>query len=125
MSDSDWRLTNQQAYFTKAILRYGPYVSRSGLWDHDHCSFCWAKFPAEEQWGYVTVDGDHWIADPVVKTFGPRLSGLWPPLDDVRHGVFGSVNALRETLNYRSAGFFEAEHQLYAWGRIALEKTSS
>lgn len=57
----DWRLTNQENYLQGKTLRYIHWVSPKPGWDHDHCEFCWAKFPEEWEAGYCTLDGQHWI----------------------------------------------------------------
>ncbi len=42
--EQDWRLTGQERYLRGAALVWKPYHARSETWEHDHCSFCWAKF---------------------------------------------------------------------------------
>jgi hypothetical protein len=42
--EQDWRLTGQERYLRGAALVWKPYHTRSETWEHDHCSFCWAKF---------------------------------------------------------------------------------
>ena len=40
----DWRLTGQEKYLLGVELVRKSYRARSASWEHDHCSFCWAKF---------------------------------------------------------------------------------
>jgi hypothetical protein len=66
--DSDWRLTNQADYLTGVELRRQTYrrPPHNPDWDHDHCSFCWAKFAVEDRpevlhEGYCTLDEYNWV----------------------------------------------------------------
>jgi hypothetical protein len=72
--DDDWRLGGQEKYLQGAALKWQPYVAWSDTWDHDHCSFCWAKFrpaasagPGVLTEGYATTDEHtrgaryHWV----------------------------------------------------------------
>jgi hypothetical protein len=43
-ADDDWRLTGQEKYLLGVELVRKPYRARSASSEHDHCSFCWAKF---------------------------------------------------------------------------------
>ena len=59
----DWRLTNQEEYLYSRILKKVRFSDISTD-DHEHCSFCWAKFGKEEGMldeGYCTTDNYHWI----------------------------------------------------------------
>jgi hypothetical protein len=40
----DWRLTGQDKCLLGVELVRKSYRARSASWEHDHCSFCWAKF---------------------------------------------------------------------------------
>lgn len=40
----DWRLTNQESYLRGRTWIRKPYRKYRDDWDHDHCSFCFAKF---------------------------------------------------------------------------------
>jgi hypothetical protein len=42
--EKDWRLTGQERYLRGVVLVWKPYRARSDRWEHDHCSFCRAKF---------------------------------------------------------------------------------
>lgn len=66
----DWRLTHQENYLQGKVLRYSRW-EKSGKagWDHDHCEFCWAEFPAEYEAGYCTPDGQHWICPVCYRDF--------------------------------------------------------
>lgn len=45
MPDSDdWRLQGQEVYLQGASFRFKNFVEWDEGWDHEHCSFCWAKF---------------------------------------------------------------------------------
>lgn len=69
---NDWRQTDQKAYLDKATFEHRPFTppSDNPHWDHEHCSFCWAKFmakvpdsdPTVMAEGYVSED-DHWVCD--------------------------------------------------------------
>ncbi|MBX9950612.1 MAG: hypothetical protein K2Y39_15695 [Candidatus Obscuribacterales bacterium] len=73
MPDSDeWRLQGQESYLKGVSLRYKRYVMRDEKWDHDHCSFCWAKFMDEQNVnalpdclyeGYATLACDQFADD--------------------------------------------------------------
>jgi hypothetical protein len=72
----DWRLTKQSRYLQGVQVRFKRYQKPRPEWDHDHCSFCWAKFMETDDpnakpdclhEGYATVargqwkDDYHWI----------------------------------------------------------------
>jgi len=62
----DWRLTSQAEYLTGVTLVRKKWVRPKPDWDHDHCSFCWAKFadfegPEFLREGYTTTDDYYWI----------------------------------------------------------------
>ncbi len=63
---NDWRLAGQERYLKGVTLIWKNYRQPSDSWDHDHCSFCWAKFaeidePNALREGYTTSDDYHWI----------------------------------------------------------------
>ena len=63
---NDWRLTNQDEYLLGIKLYKRKFFRFNETWDHDHCSFCWAKFMVEDvpdalHEGYATEDSSHWI----------------------------------------------------------------
>jgi hypothetical protein len=67
----DWRRTGQERTLLGVTLERRDYEPYRPGWDHEHCSFCWAKFvppgvesgdPKALARGYVTQD-DQWICD--------------------------------------------------------------
>ena len=79
--DSDWRLTGQEKYLQDATLKHRRYRRplNNPDWDHDHCSFCWAKFMVEDypevlHEGYCTWDEYYWICDEGFKDFKARFN---------------------------------------------------
>ena len=42
--DTDWRLAGQESFLQGAHLTRKPYRAWSDTREHDHCTFCWAKF---------------------------------------------------------------------------------
>jgi hypothetical protein len=65
---TDWRVGGQDRYLAARNLRRVTWSAYRPGWDHDHCSFCWAKFGpdgidgVDVSEGYVTADDDyHWI----------------------------------------------------------------
>jgi hypothetical protein len=78
--DSDWRLRNQEDYLMGASLVRRPFrrYAKNPDWDHDHCSFCWAKFMVEDHpgvlhEGYSTLDDYHWICEQCFRDFQERF----------------------------------------------------
>jgi len=77
MADAgDWRLRGQERYLRGADLYWRAYRRFGGNpeWDHDQCSFCWAKFMVEDHpdvlhEGYCTLDEYHWICSRCFDTF--------------------------------------------------------
>ena len=72
----DWRLQNQQAYLSGAVLVWRLWSPPKGHtdWDHDHCEFCWAKFMVEDYpevlpEGYTTLDEYRWICSGCCEDF--------------------------------------------------------
>jgi hypothetical protein len=79
--EPDWRLEGQERYLHGAVLHHRPYrrPPNNPNWDHDHCSFCWAKFMVEDypdvlDEGYCTQDEYHWICDQCFKDFKERFN---------------------------------------------------
>jgi hypothetical protein len=66
---NDWRLGNQMAFLGGKVLVRKTYTQQSGSWDHDHCAFCWKKFPDEATEGYCTLDGHHWVCETCFDDF--------------------------------------------------------
>jgi hypothetical protein len=65
-SNEDWRLQGQDQYLHGAVLEWTRWTRPRPDWDHDHCTFCWAKFmdtddPTVFHDGYATLDRKHWI----------------------------------------------------------------
>ena len=88
---NDWRLQGQERYLKGVELCHRPYrrYPQNPSWDHDHCSFCWAKFMVEDvpdvlHEGYCTFDDYHWICsrcfDDFKELFGWRVAAT-PPAD--------------------------------------------
>ena len=65
----DWRLSGQERYLQGAALIRKRYRAKSAEWEHDHCAFCWAKFPDEATEGYATTAEHpqgadyHWVCE--------------------------------------------------------------
>jgi hypothetical protein len=55
---NDWRLTQGADKFLRgASLRWKVFKKPRPDWDHEHCSFCWAKFiDAEDLARYVQTE---------------------------------------------------------------------
>jgi hypothetical protein len=77
VEENDWRLTNQVNYLMGVSLVHRHYEPATGN-DHDHCSFCWAKFMAADHpdilhAGYATTNGSDWICDQCFHDFRARF----------------------------------------------------
>ena len=78
--DDDWRLMGQERYLHGSILtrrQYRP-PPQNPNWNHDHCSFCWAKFMVEDfpnvlHEGYCTEDEYYWICQQCFADFSERF----------------------------------------------------
>jgi hypothetical protein len=89
MSDSsDWRLQGQERFLKGVDLCRRAYrrYTKNPDWDHDHCSFCWAKFSVEDQpdavhEGYCTLDEYRWICDECFEDFKERFGWRVVPAD--------------------------------------------
>lgn len=94
----DWRLTNQENYLKGQPLRYSRWVSRGSGWDHDHCAFCWAKFPAEWEAGYTArwMDSTGFVLSAIVISRGSS-AGVW--------------NCKSPGKSVRQAGLIVAQHK--------------
>lgn len=71
----DWRLNGQEAYLLHKKLKRQKFKSK-GLYDHDHCSFCWDKFSEHEAdlgVGYCTEDEYYWICDSCFHDFKEKF----------------------------------------------------
>lgn len=70
---TDWRLFGQEKYLSQVSLHFKRYTAPRASWDHDHCSFCTAKFsetiPGALTEGYATLDDYHWICTPCYNDF--------------------------------------------------------
>jgi len=76
--DSDWRLFNQEKYLAGVTLQRKKYKKYSETWEHDHCSFCWAKFmetasPDILTEGYATADNYYWVCPRCFEDFKARF----------------------------------------------------
>lgn len=69
----DWRLFDQMTYLYQKDLKYIRF-QESEMNDHEHCSFCWAKFSEDSEdlhYGYVAMynDDDYWICETCYQDF--------------------------------------------------------
>lgn len=72
----DWRLMGQEKYLMRVTVYRRRWKAPSAEWDHDHCTFCWAKFmeaPDALREGYTTAEGEHWICLRCFKDFRDRF----------------------------------------------------
>jgi len=84
VENNDWRITNQAKYLQGVTVQYRRYNKPNAEWDHEHCSFCWAKFmdeadpnaqPDALHEGYATEDSaggspaHHWICTTCFNDF--------------------------------------------------------
>jgi hypothetical protein len=74
VSPDDWRLRGQERYLKGAVLLWARWKCPRDEWDHDHCSFCWAKFMEEDfpevlHFGYTTSDDYRWICKECFEDF--------------------------------------------------------
>ncbi len=72
--EEDWRLQGQEKYLKSAKFQYIEYIKSKDNWDHDHCSFCYAKFmekgnPDSLHEGYTTEDHYHWVCTKCFEDF--------------------------------------------------------
>jgi hypothetical protein len=63
---NDWRLMGQERYLRGRQWLRKSYRKPRPEWDHDHCSFCQAKFmepgtPDTLHEGYSTQDDYYWV----------------------------------------------------------------
>jgi hypothetical protein len=63
---NDWRLQGQEHYLNGRCWTRKLYRKYQPDWDHDHCSFCWAKLMEPEtpdtlHEGYSTQDDYYWV----------------------------------------------------------------
>jgi hypothetical protein len=74
----DWRLTpGHERLRGERFVRKPWHASRVG-WDHDHCEFCWRKFPDDEPEGWTAAGpaGEpdyHWVCDACFADFREPL----------------------------------------------------
>jgi hypothetical protein len=79
VTDDDWRLQGQERYLSNATLFWRSWQQSRPNWDHDHCSFCWAKFldrddaPDVLREGYTTDDAYRWICASCAADFAARF----------------------------------------------------
>jgi hypothetical protein len=78
-TDSDPRITDQESYMVGLAFRWAQWSTKDPRWDHDHCEFCWAKFPATpgevngHDEGWLTTDGDLWVCAQCFTDFTERF----------------------------------------------------
>jgi hypothetical protein len=54
----DWRLTQGADEFLRsATLRWQAFEKPRPDWDHEHCSFCWAKFVEPDDYDWYLQQG--------------------------------------------------------------------
>lgn len=75
----------QERYLKGKTLLRRKYIPPQPDWDHDHCSFCWAKFkergePGTIQEGFVTEDNKSWICPQCFADFKAEFQ--WSIKDD-------------------------------------------
>ena len=80
VADDDWRLRGQERYLAGAVLVWKKYrqYAKNPDWDHDHCSFCHAKFALHDGdglllEGYSTEDEYRWICGGCFSDFKDRF----------------------------------------------------
>lgn len=76
----DWRLTDQKKYLLGQNLRKKMFIPRRKEWEHEHCVFCWAKFPTEYAEGYCTEDESVWICPGCYQDFREKFQ--WTVLEE-------------------------------------------
>ena len=78
---TDWRyycghpdnIEEDRLYSATLVKR--KYQQWNDIWEHDHCSFCWAKFAEESHIpdalheGYATEDEGDWICEDCFNDF--------------------------------------------------------
>ena len=67
----DWRLNGQDSYLLRVKL-FKKAFKAWGYYDHAHCDFCWDKFSENKDdlnWGYCTLDEDHWVCETCYNDF--------------------------------------------------------
>lgn len=79
VSDDDWRLQSQERYLSNATLFWRAWHQSRPNWDHDHCSFCSAKFmdrtdgSAVLHDGYTTENEYYWVCADCARDFAQRF----------------------------------------------------
>jgi hypothetical protein len=71
---NDWRLSGQERYLQGRSWSRRRYTGRRPGWDHDHCSFCYAKLMEGQaadvlDEGYATEDGYYWVCPSCFEDF--------------------------------------------------------
>lgn len=66
----DWRIIGNEEFFKDVTLIHQKYrrYKLNPEWDHDHCSFCRAKFMVEDypdvlHQGYATENDYYWVCE--------------------------------------------------------------
>ena len=86
---SDWRLQGQERYLKGVTLVHQTYEQYAANpdWDHDHCSFCWAKFMVQDlpnvlHQDYSTTDDYHRICERCFEDFKDMFN--WVVIDHLK-----------------------------------------
>ncbi|HTR54753.1 MAG TPA: hypothetical protein VMJ10_28880 [Kofleriaceae bacterium] len=77
--DDDWRLRGQEKYLHGASWTWKTYRRYRDNWEHDHCSFCWAKLTepgtdGEAHEGYSTKNDYYWVCATCFDDFKERFA---------------------------------------------------
>lgn len=79
VTDDDWRLRGQERYLSDVTLFWRAWHPSRPNWDHEHCSFCWAKFMDRPdvsdvlREGYATADECDWVCADCARDFARRF----------------------------------------------------
>ena len=70
----DWRRMGQEKYLKGINLTWKKYTKYRDDWDHDHCTFCSAKFMESEapdilKEGYASDDNYYWVCKECYEDF--------------------------------------------------------
>jgi hypothetical protein len=77
--NDDWRLQGQERYLANATLFWRAWHQTRPHWDHDHCSFCSAKFMDRDdvanvlREGYTTDAEYYWVCRECARDFASRF----------------------------------------------------
>lgn len=80
--DDDWRRMGQEAALPPGTqLVRKTYQPRRPGWDHDHCSFCSAKFMAQDEPGQAMGDDVHSLGYTTTDNLERGANYEWVCLD--------------------------------------------